>query len=259
MARVVIAPEAREMIGHDFGHALPTCRDDIEPHQHRPKPVLFADVIGAGAEAFLATEAHPARIHQVAEELPAGGRLVAVETHRRRDPIHGGRGRHRTRDPLQPVLVARHQMCIGRKHGEAIRGRYIDLSPEDHVAVAIPVRGRAEIGAILGHHLGHQLMRPGGVRIGMHPAEIGQGLFMGDCAFGRAQPVFEYLDRIGAGDRAHAVHAHRESFVKKATQRFEIEQGFHQVGIGHDRIDDFDDHRAEVAFANGGQVHVGGL
>ena len=99
-------------------------------------------------------------------------------------------------------------MRIGGQHGKAVGRADIDAAPDHHVAIAIAIAGRTKIGGGIAHHLGHQLVRPSGVRIGVHAAEIGQRGGVGDGAGGRIEAAFENLDGIGAGDGAHAVHAH---------------------------------------------------
>ncbi len=41
------------MRARDLRHRLAGRGEDVEPQQHRPQPVLLADVIGAGAGALL--------------------------------------------------------------------------------------------------------------------------------------------------------------------------------------------------------------
>ena len=61
---------------------------------------------------------------------------------------------------------------MSRDQRKTVRWTDITLVPNDHVAVAVPVRGRAEIRAVLCEHHIHQLMRPGRVRVRVHPAKV---------------------------------------------------------------------------------------
>jgi hypothetical protein len=138
---------------------------DVQPQQHRPEPVLFAHMVGPGAEAFLAADRGAAGVQQVAEELPPGRRLEVADPQRMRPPGRRRRGRHRPRDPLaSPPCIAGRQRGIRRQHGKAVGGRDVDAAPDHHVAVAVAVRRRAEIGGVGAQHLVHQRLGPGGDR-----------------------------------------------------------------------------------------------
>lgn len=50
---------------------------DLEPGQSGPDPILFADVVGAGAEGLLPAQLDLSGIEEVSEELPAGRCLEA--------------------------------------------------------------------------------------------------------------------------------------------------------------------------------------
>jgi len=50
-----------------------------QPEQDCPQPVLFTDMVRAGAGALLAADSGEAGIEQVAEKLPAGRRLIDLD------------------------------------------------------------------------------------------------------------------------------------------------------------------------------------
>ena len=116
---------------------------------------------------------------------------------------------------------------------------------DHHVAVAVAVRGGAEIRRIGGGERGDQIGGVERVRIGMMAAEIGQRLGIDRGAGGRAEPTLEDLARIGAGHRAHRVEAQPEAAAEQVAQPVEIEDALHQRGVIGDRVDDRDLHRAK--------------
>ena len=68
---------------------------DRQPEEHSPEPILFTDVITAGAETFLSTKADAACIQQIAEEFPARGGFKAGDSQFAGHHIDGGAGGHR--------------------------------------------------------------------------------------------------------------------------------------------------------------------
>ena len=66
-------------------------------------------------------------------------------------PGRRGAGRHRTRNAREPPGVARRERGVGGEDRQRIRGGHVDPPPEDQVAVAVAVGGRAEIGSLRGH------------------------------------------------------------------------------------------------------------
>src|SRR5690606_37985447 len=74
--RVIVASVGLPVLADDLVDALPPRRQHVQPQQHRPKAILLAHVVRAGAGALLAADGNPAGIQQIAEVLPAGGGLV---------------------------------------------------------------------------------------------------------------------------------------------------------------------------------------
>ena len=131
----------------------PLDRQDVQPEQHRPEPVLFAHMVASRCRSSPRRKSSPGR-------HPSGCRRTSSRSAFRNAamPIASAtrstaaRGRHRARHALQPRRIARRQMRIGRQNRQAVRGRDIDAAPEDHVAVAVAVRCGAEIGTVRRHH-----------------------------------------------------------------------------------------------------------
>ena len=95
-------------------------RQDVQPKQHRPQSVLFADMVRAGAGAFLAADRRHPGVEQIAEIFPARGRLEAGDSKVGRDPVSGGACRHRPGDAAQSARIGGRDLGIRRKHGERI-------------------------------------------------------------------------------------------------------------------------------------------
>ena len=57
--------------------------EHVQPGQHRPQAVFLTDMFRAGAEALFTAQGDAARIQQIAEELPAGGRFETLDAESR--------------------------------------------------------------------------------------------------------------------------------------------------------------------------------
>ena len=126
----------------------------------------------------------------------------------------------------------------------------------DHVAVAVAVGGRAEIGRVGTVHQLHEVMGMDGVRIGMMAAEIGHRLAVHDRARRRAETLFEDRFGIGAGDGAQRIEAHAEAGAEQLGDLVEIDQLLHQLGVIRDGIDHLDRHVADLGFADAAEIDV---
>ena len=90
----------------------------------------------------------------------------------------------------------------------------------------------------------------------MMTAEVLQRRPVDDRAFGKAETVLEDLVRIGTGDRAHRIEAHREAALHRGADRVEIEERFHQIGVVGNRIDDRNRHARHLHVARRIEVDV---
>ena len=234
------------VVAHDLGDALSAVDEDVEPEQHRPDAVLLAHVVGAGAGALLAADGGQPGIEQVAEELPAGRRLVALDAELLGDAVGGGAGRHGAGDAGKPLGIARRQMGVGGEHGERIGRRDVLAAADDEVAVAVAVRRGAEIRRVRAHHHLEEVLGVDRVGIGVVAAEIGQRRAVDHGAGGGAERALEDRLGIGPGDRVHGVEAHGEAGGEQAADRIEIEQRLHQRLVVGDRIDHLDGHLLQL-------------
>ncbi len=247
---VDIAAVPPPVVADDLLDGLLPDGEDVEPEQHGPEAVLLADVIGAGAEALLAAERDAPGIEQIAEELPARRRLVARDVEGLGDTVDGLARRHRARDPLEPVPVARHEFGIGRDDGQAVARGHEEVLAEDHVAIAVAIRGCAEVEGVAAVHEFDEVLGIGQVRVRVAAAEIGKRRRVDDRAGHGAETVLDDLPGIGPRDRVHGVEAAVEqATLEQAADCREVEQGLHEFGIVGDRVDDVDEHRPEPGAA----------
>ena len=175
VAGVVVAPKTAPVLRHDLAHRLAAAGQDVEPEQHGPQPILFTDVVGAGAEALLTAEGDAPRIQQVAEEFPAGGGFEAGDAQLVRHHIGRSAGGHGAGHPRQAMGIAGHQGGIGGEHRQAVAGVHEAVLPQDHVAVAITITGGPKAVAIALEQQIRQLVGVGEVGVGMAATEILQG------------------------------------------------------------------------------------
>ena len=244
------------MFAREIGDRDAALGEDVEPEQHRPEPVLLADMVGAGARALLAAQRGEAGVEQIAEELPTRRRLEALDAELGGDAVRGGAGRHRARDAGQALGIARREMRVGRQHRERIRGRDEQPAADDQIAVAVAVGGGAEIGRLRRHQQVVELLGVGEIGIGMMAAEIGQRRSVDHRARARLQFALEDRMRVGAGDRVHRVEAHAEAGSEQRADRVEVEQRAHQRGVVLYGIDDRDRRAADRAFADRVEIDV---
>ena len=244
---------------HDGFHRLFFLRQQVKPEQHGPQAIFFAHVVRARAVAFLAAQGGHVGVEQVAEELPARRRLEARDAQRAGDPVGRARRRHGAGDAFQAGAVAGRHGGIRGQDGQAVRRRDVEAPADDHVAVAVAVRGGAEIGSILGRHDGDQLVRVGGIGVRMAAAEVFQRHAVDDAALGRAQHAFQDGRRIRAGDGVHAVKAEAQAAREQGADGVEVEQLLHQFRVIKHRIDHFDRHLLDAHGAQGIEVDVGGV
>src|SRR5205085_10040244 len=155
--------------------------------------------------------------------------------------VNGHARRHRTRDARQPLTVAGYsRACVLCDDRKRVAGCDEEVAAENQVAVAVAVAGRAEVGRSGAAHACDQLRRVYEVRVRVVAAEIRQGLGVHDCAFGRAQTLFEYVTRVRARDRAHRVEENSEAARDVRAQGVEVEQLLHDRRVVFERVDDED-------------------
>ena len=89
--------------------------------------------------------------------------------------------------PFEAACVARRQVRVGGEQRQAVGRGDEDAPADDQVAVAVAVRGGAEIGRVGRHHQVVELLGVDQVGVGVVAAEIGQRRAVDDGARGRAE------------------------------------------------------------------------
>lgn len=132
------------------GELLRNGSNDVQPRNDSPKTVLLTDVVASSAETLLSANAELAGIEKVAEELPAGGDLVALQALGLRDKIDGARSGHTSGQTLDTVLLeVRNLLRVVGNDGKRITRGNEGIGTVNHVAVTITIAGSSELDAVL--------------------------------------------------------------------------------------------------------------
>src|SRR5439155_23972901 len=105
--RIIVAPVVRPVLLNDVLDGFFSGSKNIQPEEHRPDTVLLSNVIPAGSETLLTAKRRHIRVHEIAEELPAGRRFVAFQTELFLHPVSSSAGGHRASDAGDAILVCR--------------------------------------------------------------------------------------------------------------------------------------------------------
>ena len=101
------------MLAHDLISRLAEHGKNVQPQQHGPEPIFLADVVGACSRTLLPAERNQPGIQEVAEELPACGRLVGFDPEPLRDPVHSPACGHGAGHPRETCPITRRNMGVG--------------------------------------------------------------------------------------------------------------------------------------------------
>ena len=205
MARVVVLTVLRPVIFEQLFDRYAGFGQNIQPQQHRPQAVFFANVVGAGACRFFATQCDAACVQQIAKEFPAGWGFKAFHAQFLRDAIDRCAGWHGARHAADAACVGRCEMGVGRENRQCVRWCDGNAAADDEVAVAIAVGGGTEIRCVVAHHQIVQFFGMHQIRVGVMAAEIGGRRAVEYRAFGCAEEVLENRMCIRAGDGVHGV------------------------------------------------------
>ena len=102
-------------------------------------------------------------------------------------------------------------MGVGAQDRERIRRRDVDIAAQDHVAVAVAVRGGAEVRRVRRHHEVEEVLGVGRIGIGVMAAEVGQRRAVDHRAGAGLQFTLEDHMRVRAGHRVQAIETHAET------------------------------------------------
>ena len=140
--------------------------------------------------------------------------------------------------------------------GEAVGGIDVDALADDHVAVAVAVRGGTEVGRVGAHHGLVEVVAVDRVGVGMVAAEVGQRLEIDDAVCGEAELIDKDRLGVGASRRAHRIEAHAQARGEGGADLVEVEQGRHQRLVVGDRVDHLDARVAELVRADRRKIEI---
>lgn len=268
-AFVVVAGEEGATVGFPKVHLdaldagcgaclLADCGDDVHPGGDGPEAVLLAHVVASRAEGFLAADVHVVGVEEAAEELPAGGHFVALETFLLGDQVDGAAGGHAACQAGDALFFEVGDMVgVVRDDGETVAGRDECACTVDHVSVAVTVAGGAEVDAVLVHGVDERF-GVDEVGVGMVTAEVGFRYAVLRAAFD-AELVLEDVDAVGARNTAESVEEDLEVGVlaQEGFDEGKVEDFFEVVDVILGRVDDLDVDGTNLLLADLGKIHVG--
>ena len=144
MARIDVPPKTLPMFLNNSLNRLIAHRQDVQPVENGPQPVLFAHMIRPRPGTFFAAQRRLSSVKQSAEILPPRRGFVARDSKLGRHAVDRTTRRHRTGDPRQTCCVRRHQPMIGGNDCQTIAGADNKPSTHNHVAVPVAIRSRTE-------------------------------------------------------------------------------------------------------------------
>lgn len=243
------------LVGGLLGHTS----NDVQPGDNGPDTVLLTDMVAASAEGLLATDRDLLVIKQVAEELPTGGHLVALETLGLGDTVNGTGSRHGAGEAVHALLLEPgDELSVVGNNGQTVTGGDERVGAVDHVAVTVTVTGGTEVHTVLVDGL-NELVGIDEVGVGVATAKVRQGLAVHGAAGGQAELLLEDVHTVGASDTVHAVEEHLKVLVgvKEVLDQVEIEDLLHHSHVIGGGVDNLDLDGAVALGANDGGVNIG--
>src|SRR6185369_1246694 len=105
MARIIVATISFPVLFQYLLDRFISGSQYVQPVKYGPDTVLFANMIGAGAETFLTAKRGFIGIEQGTEEFPSSGCFVAWNTQLCCNFVRCRARRHRPRDSRQSIFV----------------------------------------------------------------------------------------------------------------------------------------------------------
>lgn len=236
---------------------LANTSDDVEPGDDGPETVLLADVVRAGAERLLTADAHLVGVEETAEELPASGDLVRLDTLLLGDKVDGARGRHGAGKAVDTLLLeVGDELGVVGNDGERVAGGDERAGTVDHVAVTVTVGGGTEVNAVLLDSIDESLSVDK-VGVGVEATEVRLGLAVLGAALD-TELLLEDLDTVVTGDTVKAVEEDLEVLVlgEELLDQVEVEDFLQHLDVVLGAVDDLDLERAVGLGADGGEIDV---
>jgi hypothetical protein len=168
---------------------------NVKPGNNGPESVLLTNVVAAGSEALLTANVHLVRVEETAEELPAGGYLIALNTLLLGNQVDRTGGRHASCKTVDALLLeVGNELRVVGNDSQAVTRRDERVCAVDHVAVTVTVTGSAEVNTVLIDRIDQGLCVHE-VGIWVVAAEVGLGhAVLG--AVGDAELLLEDVDTV---------------------------------------------------------------
>jgi hypothetical protein len=127
------------------------------------------------------------------------------------------------------LTVAGNQGGVGGEHRQAVAGGDEEIVAQNHVAIAIAIRGGPKVRGIVAKHNLHQVVGIHQVGVGVTAAKVFQGFPIHYGARRGIQPPLKDRFGIGAGDRMHGIHTDAKVAAgQQLLDLIEVKQGLHQ-------------------------------
>ena len=222
--------------------ALGNTSNNVEPGHNGPHAVLLPDVVATCSEALFTTNGHLLVVEQVAEELPARGHFVALQTLRLGDQVHGSRGGHGAGKAVDTlVLEPGDELGVVRNDSQAVTGRHKGVGAVDHVTVTVTVTGSAKVNTVLVHVL-DELVGIHQVGVRVTTAKVRLRHTVHRAAARQSQLLDEDIDAVGACHTVHTIKEDLEVLVgaQELLDQIEIEDLLQHGHIVRSRVDNLD-------------------
>lgn len=233
--------------------------DDVQPGDNGPDTVLLTDVIAASSETLLTADGDLLVIKEVAEELPAGGDLIALQTLGLGDQIYGPGGGHGPRQAIDTLLLEPgDKFGVVRNDGQAVTRGDEGVGTVDHVAVTVTIAGSTKVNAFLIYGL-YQLMGVDQVGVRVAAVEVRAGDAVHGAVLGQTQLLDEDVHTIGTSHTVHTVKQHLEVLVgaEELLDQIKVKDLLQHLEVIGGGVNDLDLQGTIGLGANGGGVDIG--
>lgn len=232
--------------------------NDVQPGDDGPETILLTNVVASSAERLLTTDGKLISIEEGAEELPAGGDLVAVQALLLGNQVDGAGGRHGAGQAVNTLLLeVGDEVGVVGNDGQGVAGGDESVGAVDHVAVTITVGGSTEGDVVLVNDL-DEGVGVGQVGVGVAAVEVGAG----DTVLGGALETKLLLEDGGSIRTSDTVQAVKEDLeigvgLEELLDEVEIEDVLEHLDVVNSAIDDLNLEGAVGLGADGGDVDIG--
>lgn len=243
--------------GGDIGVLDTEGGDNVQPGNNSPETVLLADVVGSGTKTLLTTDGKLLGVEQGAEELPAGGNLVAVEALGLGNKVNSTAGWHGAGKAIDTVsLEVRDELGVVGNDGKRVARRNESIGAVNHVTVTITVGGGTEGDAVLVDNLDERV-GVGEVGVGVAAVEVRAGDAVLNST-SEAKLILEDGLAVRASDTVKAIEKDLELGVrlKELLDGGEVEDVLEHGGVVSGAVDNLNLERAIGLGANSLQVDI---